>query len=122
MSRTSCHPSRAFAEDAAPLSPGDFIGQWMSLMAPAAEKVGPRGDLSEADYLTRLEHANIANSLENLLTFPRLRKLVEMGRIITHGAYFGVATGRLSVRDPATGAFKPIAAEDYARLFAESRF
>jgi carbonic anhydrase len=24
-----------------------------------------------------------------------------------HGAYFGVATGQLSVRDPATGEFRP---------------
>ena len=78
--------------------------------------------MSRADYLTRLEQANVVNSLDNLLTFPRLRKLIEMGRIATHGAYFGVATGRLSVRDPASGEFKPIAAEDYARLFAQPRF
>jgi len=122
LGHAQCGGIRAFAEDAEPLSPGDFIGQWMSLMAPAAEKIGPRGDLSMADYLTRLEHANIANSLANLLTFPRLRKLVEMGRIAIHGAYFGVATGKLSVRDPTTGAFTPIAAEDYARLFAAPRF
>jgi carbonic anhydrase len=74
------------------------------------------------DYVTRLEHANIANSLQNLLTFPRLRKLIEMGQITTHGAYFGVATGKLSVRDPASGEFVPIAAADYARLFAQPRF
>src|SRR3954464_15230613 len=118
LGHAQCGGVRAFAEDAEPLSPGDFIGQWMSLMAPAAEKVGPRGDLSMADYVTRLEHANIANSLDNLLTFPRLCKLVEMGQITTHGAYFGVATGKLSVRDPATGKFVPIAAKDYTRLFA----
>jgi hypothetical protein len=35
---------------------------------------------------------------------------------------FGVATGKLSVRDSATGEFRPIAAEDYARLFAQPRF
>src|SRR6476661_10458632 len=105
LGHARCGGVRAFAEDRAPLSPGDFIGKWMSLIAPAADKLGPRGDLSMADYVTRLEHANVANSLDNLLTFPRLRKLVEMGRIAIHGAYFGVATGRLSVRDPATGAF-----------------
>src|SRR5882724_5397946 len=48
-----CGGVRAYAEDAEPLSPGDFIGKWMSLMAPAAEKVGPRGSLSSGDYLTR---------------------------------------------------------------------
>jgi carbonic anhydrase len=45
-----------------------------------------------------------------------------MGQVTLHGAYFGVATGKLSVRDPATGEFKPIAADDYARLFAQPRF
>ena len=122
LGHAQCGGVRAFAEDAEPLSPGDFIGQWMSLLAPAVEKIGPRGDLPMDDYVTRLEFANIANSLDNLLTFPRLRRLVEMGQIAIHGAYFGVATGRLSVRDPTTGEFRPIAAEDYARLFAAPRF
>ena len=122
LGHAQCGGVKAFAEDAEPLSPGDFIGQWMSLMAPAMEKIGPRGELSETEYLIRLEQANVANSLDNLLTFPRLRKLIEMGRIAIHGAYFGVASGRLSVRDPRTGEFAPIAAEDYARLFAQPRF
>jgi len=122
LGHAQCGGVKAFAEDAEPLSPGDFIGKWMSLMAPALDKVGPRGELSQSDYLTRLEQANVTNSLDNLLTFPRLRRLIEMGRVAIHGAYFGVATGRLSVRDAASGEFRPIVAEDHARLFAQPRF
>ncbi|MGB9369051.1 MAG: carbonic anhydrase [Xanthobacteraceae bacterium] len=122
LGHAQCGGVKAYAEDAAPLSPGDFIGKWMSLMAPALEKVGPRGALSAVDYLMRLEQANVVNSLDNLLTFPRLRKRIERGEIALHGAYFGVATGRLSVLDAATGAFKPIAGEDHARMFAQPRF
>ena len=44
LGHAQCGGVRAFAEDAEPLSPGDFIGKWMRLMAPAAEKLGPRGD------------------------------------------------------------------------------
>src|ERR1700720_1975584 len=33
-----CGGVRAFAEGSAPLSPGDFIGKWMSLIAPAAAR------------------------------------------------------------------------------------
>ena len=40
------------------------------------------------------------------MTFPRLRKLIERGEVAIHGAYFGVATGQLSVRDEATGNFR----------------
>jgi carbonic anhydrase len=117
LGHARCGGVKAFAEDAEPLSPGDFIGKWMRLMAPAVDKAGPRGAPSWPDYLTRLEQANVANSIENLLTFPRLRKLVERGQVAIHGAYFGVASGELSVRDEATGAFVPVAAEERARLF-----
>ena len=102
-----CGGVRAFAEESAPLSPGDFIGKWMSLIAPAAERLGPRGDVPPADYLARLEQASIANTLDNLLTFPRLRRLIERGHVTLHGAYFGVATGELSVLDAQSGRFVP---------------
>jgi carbonic anhydrase len=108
LGHAHCGGVKAFAEKAEPLSPGDFIGRWMRLMAPAVEKAGAPEELSWPDYLTRLEQANIANSLDNLLTFPRLRKLIERGEVKTHGAYFGVATGQLSVRDNATGEFAPV--------------
>ena len=108
LGHAHCGGVKAFAEDAEPLSPGDFIGKWMSLMAPAMEQVGPRGALSRDEYLTKLEQANVTNSLNNLMTFPRLRKLIERGQVAIHGAYFGVATGQLSVRDPDTGAFGPV--------------
>jgi len=117
LGHARCGGVKAFAEDAEPLSPGDFIGKWMRLMAPAADKVGPRGALSWPDYLTRLEQANVVNSLDNLLTFPRLRQGVERGLVAIHGAYFGVASGELSVREETTGAFVPVAAVASARRF-----
>jgi carbonic anhydrase len=106
LGHARCGGIRAFADDSAPLSPGDFIGRWMNLIAPAAERLGPReGDFS--DYLTRLEFAAVENSLDNLMTFPCVRILVERGKLQLHGAYFGVATGVLLVRDPETGEFAP---------------
>jgi carbonic anhydrase len=122
LGHAQCGGVKAYVEDAEPLSPGDFIGNWMKLMAPAADKVGPRGALSATDYLGRLEQANVLNSIENLMTFPRLCKLIERGQVAVHGAYFGVATGQLSVRDPATGNFAQVAQDDYARIFAQPRF
>lgn len=108
LGHAHCGGVRAFAEDAEPISPGDFVGRWMSLMAPAAEKVGPRGSMSRAEYLERMEQASIVNALDNLMTFPRLRKLIERGAVKLHGAYFGVAKGELSVLDRATGEFRPV--------------
>lgn len=110
LGHARCGGVRAFADDTAPLSPGDFIGRWMTLIAPAAERIGPRtGDFAE--YQTKLELAAVENSLRNLMTFPCVRILVERGKLQLHGAYFGVATGVLMIRDPETGEFKP-AVED----------
>jgi len=66
-------------------------------MAPAADKIGPRGPLSLDAYQALLEHANIENSLNNLMTFPRLARMIERGEVSIHGAYFGVASGELYV-------------------------
>jgi carbonic anhydrase len=105
LGHAHCGGVHAFAEEHEPLSAGDFIGRWMSLMAPAAERVGPRGGLEPADYRGRLERASVVNSLDNLMTFPQLARLIERGHVAAHGAYFGVATGELSVLDRATGEF-----------------
>lgn len=102
-----CGGIRAFADEQEPLSPGDFIGRWMSQIAPAAESLGPRPKDDDGSYLRRLEFASVELSLKNLMTFPCVRILVERGKLALHGAYFGVATGRLLVRDPETGRFEP---------------
>jgi carbonic anhydrase len=101
-----CGGIKAFASDAAPLSDSDFIGRWMSQIAPAAAAIGPRED-SEA-YLRQLEFASVELSLKNLMTFGFVRAAVEKGDLSLHGAYFGVASGRLLVRDPETGKFEPV--------------
>lgn len=101
-----CGGIRAFADDMEPLSPGDFIGRWMSQISPAAEKLGPRR-ANDLEYLRRLEFASVELSLQNLMTFPCVRILVERGKLQLHGAYFGIASGQLLVRDPDTGNFNP---------------
>ena len=122
LGHAQCGGIRAFVEESTPLSPGDFIGHWMALIAPAAAEVGPRGDRPLGQYLTQLEQASVVRMLDNLMTFPWVRSPVEQGTLSLHAAYFSVATGQLSVRDPATGVFTQAAAEDYTRIFAQPRF
>jgi carbonic anhydrase len=101
-----CGGIRAYANEIASLSSSDFIGRWMSQIAPAAAELGPRGP----DFLTRLELASVALSLRNLMTFPWIQSRVEAGSLALHGAYFGVATGQLLVRNAETGEFTVIGA------------
>ena len=114
LGHAHCGGISAFADENEPLSPGDFIGRWMSQIAPAADSLGPRAKNDREAYLRKLEFASVELSLQNLMTFPCIRILVERGKLAIHGAYFGVASGRLLVRDPLTGTFGPIA-EDAAR-------
>ncbi|OQW55241.1 MAG: carbonate dehydratase [Proteobacteria bacterium SG_bin9] len=108
LGHAQCGGIRAFAEEAEPLSPGDFIGKWMELMEPEAKEIGPRGDMSKQQFLAKLERAAVKRSLENLMTFPCVQILVERGKLELHGAFFGVAQGSLSVRDPVTGEFHDV--------------
>ena len=107
LGHAQCGGIRAFADEAAPLSPGDFIGRWMAQIAPASAGLGPRGPDPDA-WLRRLEFASVELSLRNLMTFPCVRTLVERGRLHLHGAYFGIATGLLLVRDPETREFRKV--------------
>ena len=106
LGHARCGGIHAYANHSAPLSSGDFIGRWMSMIAPAAERVRSRGTSEE--QLRELELATIELSLENLMTFPCVRILAERGSLQLHGAYFGVADGVLLVRDPITRTFAPL--------------
>lgn len=94
-----------------PLSPGDFIGTWMSLLGPAAEAVAGNAWMTGAERQTALERISIRHSLANLRTFPCVRILEEKGRLALHGAWFDISTGELWAMDPATGDFQRVSTE-----------
>jgi carbonic anhydrase len=111
LGHAQCGGIRAFIDNAAPLSPGDFIGRWMSMFVKPGEKVEQRNHETMQDFTTRIEKAAVFRSLENLMTFPFVQALVDRGALHLHGAYFGVAEGSLSVLDPATKEFRRISEE-----------
>jgi carbonic anhydrase len=122
LGHAQCGGIRAYAEESAPLSPGDFIGRWMEMIAPAARALGPRGDTPIGDYLAKLEQASMLRTLDNLMTFPCVRILAERGKLQLHAAYFGVATGGLSVFDRESGEFRTVAQAEHAKVLAAPRF
>jgi len=109
LGHAQCGGIKALVEPSEPLSPGDFIGRWMSLLAPTVEQTPRGGSEALADFAMRLEQRAVKTSLGNLMTFPCIRVLVERGKLQLHGAYFGVARGSLAVLDPATGKFERVA-------------
>jgi carbonic anhydrase len=109
MGHSHCGGVRAFVEHRGRTDPGDFIDNWISLIAPAAEVVD-KENLPPADYLRRLEQASIVVTLRNLLSFPWIRSRVDQGELQLLGAYFDVGTGALQVHGPGMAGFEPIAA------------
>lgn len=96
----------ALNTDAAPLSPGDFIGKWMHLVAPAAEMVSGNAMMTAAERQTALERISIRFSIANLRTFPCVSILESKGKLALHGAWFDISTGELWVMNSATGDFE----------------
>jgi carbonic anhydrase len=109
LGHARCGGVRAFAEDIdnlrKPLSPGDFIGKWMNLLAPVTEQVAGYSFLTNTERETVLERLSVRNSIKNLRTFPYIREREADGRLAVHGAWFDISTGELWVMDNETGYF-----------------
>jgi len=96
----------ALAPEQRPLSPGDFIGKWMSLVEPAALAVAGNSMMTASERQTALERISIRFSLTNLRTFPCVKTLEEKGRLSLSGAWFDISTGELWVMNRDTGDFE----------------
>ncbi len=107
MGHGRCGGIKAALDPAAePLSPGDFIGKWMSLVGPAAEAVSENKLLTDGERQTALERISIRFSLANLKSFPCVQILEGKGKLSLHGAWFDISTGELWVMNTETGDFE----------------
>jgi carbonic anhydrase len=95
----------ALNPDAAPLSPGDFIGKWMNMLAAPAAIIAENQLMTAGERQRSLERISIRFALANLRTFPCVQILESKGRLRLHGAWFDISSGELWVMDPATGDF-----------------
>src|SRR5262245_15660537 len=70
MGHGRCGGIRAALDPAgAPLAQGDFIGKWMSMLAPVTEEVAKYSILTEHERHTMLERLSIRDSIRHLRTF-----------------------------------------------------
>lgn len=118
MGHGRCGGIRAFAEqDRRALSPGDFVGRWMSLLEPAAALLPDeaKGDIDR--FAGMLEVASIRQSLKHLRSFPCVSILEGRNRLKLHGAHFDVSTGALAWLDEASGTLRRVESEGAPRFF-----
>ena len=108
MGHSGCGGIRACVEkSAARQTEAQFITNWMSLLDDGRSRVEADGgkELTTSEFCSRLEWEAIRTSLQNLRTFPCIQILESKGRLSLHGAHFDIATGTLTVLNPATGEF-----------------
>jgi carbonic anhydrase len=89
------------------LGDGGFVADWISLLddarKPVADELGTEGRTAER----AMELAAVRVSLDNLLTFPWIRRKVEDGSLRLRGAFFAISDGVLHLMDEQTGEFAP---------------
>ena len=100
-----CGGIRAALNPGNVLAQGDFIGKWMSMLAPVSAEVSKYSFLTNTERETVLERLSVRNSIKNLRTFPYIREREADGRLKVHGAWFDISTGELWVMDNETGDF-----------------
>jgi carbonic anhydrase len=88
---------------------GGFVADWIGMLdearVPVAEEYGTEGREAER----AMELAAVRVSLDNLLTFPCIRRKTRDGKLRLRGAFFAIADGVLHLMDEESGEFLPVA-------------
>lgn len=87
----------------------DFVGRWMRIAEPVRDRVLrelPHKD--DPKQHRACELASILHSLDNLMTYPWIKRRVEEGKLILHGWYFDIETGALMAYSPRKQEFLPL--------------
>ncbi len=86
---------------------GGFIGAWMSMIAPARDRIRAAAALSpDIDAHAALELEAIRISIANLRSFPFVAESEARGELQIQGALFDIADGVLRVLDNDSGRFE----------------
>ena len=83
-----------------------FVGRWMDILRPRYEVVAEIEDSEE--QLRQLEKHAVMISLENLMTFPWLKELVDEGALTLHGLWTDIGEGGLEHYNSKIDAFQPV--------------
>ncbi|WP_455474081.1 carbonic anhydrase [Bartonella sp. B30(2025)] len=98
------------------LQSDDFIGKWISILAPVAKAVIDNKLLTKEEKQMELERLSVYHSLKNLETFTWVRARKEQGVLTLHGAWFDISNGQLWAMEQETDNFVRIKNENVHQL------
>ncbi len=105
MGHGRCGGISAVVNKSGPLTSGDFIGQWLTLIRDLEQFVECDDGHSAHQHETKVERANVEHSLANLRTFPWVRDRVQRNELSVHGTWFDIGLGELHVLDDSDGSW-----------------
>lgn len=109
LGHSGCGGVQALLQSAKKNEDREFIAGWMSIAGRARAALAADTVRHGPDESRAVEQAAIRVSLENLMTFPWVRRPVGEGTLSLHGWWFDLGAGQLWGIDAPTGEFKVVA-------------
>lgn len=101
LGHARCGGIRALMTPKKLTSETDFVMRWMRIAEPVRKSVLRELPHKSLDAQYRAcEMASILHSLDNLLTYPWIKRRVEEGKLALHGWYFDIDSGALLAYSP----------------------
>jgi carbonic anhydrase len=87
----------------------NFVERWMKIADPVRQRVVRElSNKTPEQQCKACEMASILHSLDNLLTYPWLKRRLEANQLKLHGWYFDIETGALLAYSPRQQEFLPM--------------
>lgn len=87
---------------------GGFISDWIAMLDHVRDPIVQAHGTSSPAALRAMEQAGVKVSLDNLRTFPCIRRKEATGELRLRGAFFAISDGFLHLLDEATGEFSAL--------------
>ncbi|PLY06890.1 MAG: carbonic anhydrase [Desulfuromonas sp.] len=111
LGHSNCGGIKALLDSGEGIPSGEFIGNWVSIVASARDKVLREMPNEAPEKQARAcEKEAILVSLRNLMTFPWVRERVAKGKLSLHGWYYNISTGQLRYYNQLTGEYEILVA------------
>ena len=81
-----------------------FINKWLNILLPAFNNISK--NISQKNQIEQLEEESIKNSLNNLFSFPNIKKEVENKSLSIHALIHDIGSGGLKYLNPITEEFE----------------
>jgi len=82
----------------------EFINKWLSILLPAFDII--QKNVSEQEQINQLEQESIKVSINNLFSFPFIKKAIEENKLSIHGLIHDIGSGNLKFLNPVTENFE----------------